>query len=103
LSAGVTAIVVAVTAPVLSLAPRAATHLPTARALALARWLVVYVVAAVVVTVTGWVVTVGVALGDPVAAGPVPRPANVSAATVNPLPSKAVTRPTVICPKNRRP
>ncbi len=69
LVAGVMAIDVAVTAPELSLAPRAETHFPTARALAVAALVVVYVVEPVVVTVTVRVAALGVAAAEAGRAG----------------------------------
>jgi hypothetical protein len=104
--AGEIAIEVAVTAPVSSVAPRAATHLPTASACAVAALVVVYVVDPVSVTLTERVVVVGVpdgveaALGGPDA---VPTPVTVTAATTNPDAETEVTWPNVIAPpKNRR-
>ena len=72
--AGEIAIVAALTAPVSSVVPRAATHFPTASADAFAAVVVVYVVEPVSVTVTERVVALGVDVGVDVGVEPVALP-----------------------------
>lgn len=93
----------AVTAPVLSVRPRAIAHWPTVRAEELAVSVLVTEVFEVSVTVVGVVLAAGLALG----AEPAPRswPERSTAATVrvSPSPDTAVTSPVSIRPNERIP
>jgi hypothetical protein len=93
LTAGRTAMLVAVTVPELSCAPRAVTQTPCFKAVAVACCCLVYVVVDVVITVTGVVDALGDAPGAGLAA----------LATVKPLALTAVTSPKAPPPKPRPP